>query len=129
MERIQKTLYEKSADNIIIDGWKVSYKGSTSSSRHSLFGGITGTFTFSKEDSLLIYKYFCVELFVFSSSVGVIAGLFGGLSTGDWWIGLIAFCWLGGINWIVNFIRHNGLVDQIVDEINKLFTDEIVVEE
>jgi hypothetical protein len=30
-----------------------------------------------------------------------------------WWVGVIAFAWLCGINWIITLVRHGGLASEI----------------
>lgn len=39
---------------------------------------------------------------------------------GPWWVGIAAFLWLCGANWILNLVRHGGVADDIAARIDRL---------
>jgi hypothetical protein len=116
---IQKTIQDKAAGNIVIENNQVSYKGSTQSGRRSLFGEIRGTFTLinGKDGrSYLIYEFKMYHLFIVTPIMAVAFGLL----SHHWWLGIIAFLWLCGMNWIIYLIRNEALANELATGIDSL---------
>lgn len=120
---IKNKILEDKADNIVIGIHSVSYKGSTSNWRGSLFGSVdSGLFTLIREDNISYVKYeICTKsLFIQTSILSVCMGTFMGIGAGLWWFGIFSFLWLFGMNWVIILARHNGTVAYIAIGINEL---------
>lgn len=104
LKYIEERLEEKSADNIVRNGYSISYRGSTSYSGASLFGGLKGTLTIVTEDntSYLIYELYTYKTFIANSFMSV--AMF--VVSHEWFVGVGSFLLLFGINWIIAILRH-----------------------
>lgn len=51
--------------------------------------------------------------------VGVVLGIVG-LFLGDYWIGLFAFLFFGGLNWLVKIIQHTSIFHDIIGNIETI---------
>ncbi|WP_214069924.1 hypothetical protein [Mucilaginibacter sp. dw_454] len=123
LEYISLNIIEKKADNVIIGDYRVTYKGSTSKGRGSLFGGVDdGSFDLSYKNAkwYLIYQINMRKLFINTLMLSVIAETFVLFNRGPWWIGLVAFLWLCGGNWIIYLIRHGLVVGNLTIQIDEL---------
>ncbi len=114
---------DEKADHVIAKDLHVTYKGSTSNWRGSLFGGVDdGVFNLIYKDNSwwLNYQINMRKLFIFTTILSSFMGLFALVSGGPWWIGIAAFLWLCGANWIINLIRHGAVATDIAVGIDEL---------
>lgn len=79
----------------------------------------------SDNATTLTYEFFMFRMFIMT----IILSGFGGLVSGQIGVGLFFFTCLFGGNWIIALIRHNGLIDGIVWEINEKLKTELVTED
>lgn len=120
---IGKSILRDKADNIVVEDLSVSYKGSTSNWRGSLFGSVdNGVFNLLHKNNswLLHYQINMRKLFIGTSILSVIMGAFAIANSGPWWLGIAAFLWLCGANWITSFIRHGAVATDIAAGIDEL---------
>ena len=123
LQYIRESILEDKADNVIVDDMQVKYKGSTSMWRGSLFRGVdNGTFNLVVEGNnwVLKYRINMRQLFVATSIMSTVMGVFAIATDGPWWIGIAAFLWLCGANWITNLIRHGSVAVEIATGIDDL---------
>ena len=119
---IQKRIEEDKADNIVIENNQISYKGSTSN-RRGLFGSVDdGVFNFKRKGnlSILCYRINMKRVFTIILILCTLSELTC-IGSGDWWFGIIAFLWLGGINWIIAVTQHEAVAASIAIGIDDLF--------
>jgi len=120
---IRKSILKDKADNIFAEDLSVRYKGSTSFWRGSLFGSVdNGVFNLVLKNNswLLEYQIKMHKLFIGTSFMSVIMGTFSIANGGPWWIGILAFLWLCGANWITNCIRHGTVATEIAAGVDAL---------
>ena len=120
---IKKSILEDKANNIVVEDLVVKYRGSTSNWRGSLFGSVdNGIFylVYKNNSWFLNYKINMRKLFVGASILSTIMGVFALVNGGPWWIGIMAFLWLCGANWIINLIRHGAVATDIATGIDEL---------
>jgi len=123
LQYIEKSISGDKADNIVVEDLCVSYKGSKSYWRGSLFGSVdNGIFNlvFKNDSWFLDYQINMRKLLVGTSILSIIMGVFALANNGPWWIGIAAFLWLCGANWIANLIRHGALATDIAAGIDEL---------
>jgi hypothetical protein len=123
LQYIKDAADKRKADNLVIEDMSVIYKGSTSYSRTSLFQIIDkGTFSVVyKDDSWsLRYQIDMRKLFIHTGLMSVAFGIFATIGTGAWWVGICAFLWLCGGNWIIACLRHGSFATELAEEINEL---------
>jgi hypothetical protein len=120
LQYIRTTIEKKKAGNIIVESNTVSYKGSTSNLRGSLFRGLDGgKFSLIDSDggSYLVYEFRMSQFFLIMLIVSIaIAIIFQ-----TWWVALIVFFGLGGLNWILHVDQHENLAIEIAHDINRDF--------
>jgi hypothetical protein len=74
-----------------------------------------------KDDSwYLRYQIDMRKLFIYTGLMSVAFGIFGTIGNGMWWIGIWAFLWLCGANWVIACLRHGLLATELAEEINEL---------
>lgn len=126
---IWKKLEEKSGKNIFAEGDTIGYKGSTGDQRHGLLAAVdSGKFTLIEKDgkTRILYTFTFRQLFIFTAAMALFMGLF----AEKWWIAVIMFSWLCGMNWIISIIRHENFLLDIKIGINKLvFPNEKIQED
>lgn len=123
LQYIAKSILHDQARNVIVEDIQVTYKGSTSYGRGSLFGSIDkGTFNLVYNDNSwwLNYRINMPKLFIATSILSSFMGVFSLVNAGPWWIGIAAFMWLCGTNWVIILIRHDSLAADIVMGIDEL---------
>jgi hypothetical protein len=123
LQYIKKSILEDKADNVIIQDTCVSYKGSTSNWRGALFGSVdNGIFNLLYKDNgwFLNYQINMRKLFIGTAILSSIMGVFALVSGGPWWVGIAAFMWLCGANWVINLIRHETVAATIALGIDEL---------
>jgi len=123
LQYIAKSIAEDKADNIVIEDMHVTYKGSTSMWRGSLFGTVDdGIFNLIYKDNgwWLNYKINMRKLFMGTAILSSILSVFALVTDGLWWVGIAAFLWLYGGNWIINPIRHETVAADIAAGIDEL---------
>ncbi|WP_139332223.1 hypothetical protein [Mucilaginibacter lappiensis] len=111
------------AAHVIVKDLSVSYKGSASNWRGSLFGSVdNGVFNLVYENNswLLNYQINMRQLFITTSIMSIIMGVFMLVNGGPWWVGIVAFLWLCGVNWIISSIRHGTVATDIATGIDEL---------
>lgn len=116
LQYIEKSILEDKADNVVVEDMSVNYKGSTSNWRSSLFGSVdNGIFclVYKNNSWFLNYQINMRRLFIGTSIMSIIMGVFALANNGPWWIGIAAFLWLCGANWVTNFIRHGTVATDI----------------
>jgi len=69
------------------------------------------------------------KLFIGASILSTIMGVFILVNNGPWWMGIAAFLWLFGANWITIFLRHGLLVTNIAAGIDELICGKTVLPE
>jgi hypothetical protein len=69
-----------------------------------------------KEESSLKYTFYMYRLLVIAAILSIPFGLI----ESNILISLFAFLWLGGMNWLLAIIRHNIMLDDLIQEINSL---------
>ena len=120
---IMKSILDDEANNVVIEDIHVTYKGSTSNWRGSLFGSVDdGIFNLIYKDNnwWLNYQINMSKLFISTVILSSIMGVFALLNNGPWWVGIAAFLWLCGANWIINLIRHEVVAANIAVGIDEL---------
>jgi len=123
LQFIAKYISEDKADNVTITELDVTYKGSTSIWRGSLFGSVdSGIFSFAFKNNCwcLVYQINMRKLFIGTSILSAIAEISVLINGGTWWIGIAAFSWLCGANWITNLIRHESVAFSVSAGIDEL---------
>jgi hypothetical protein len=123
---------EDKADNVVVEDMSVNYKGSTSNWSGSLFGSVdNGIFCLAYENNswFLNYQINMCTLFIGTSTLSIIMGVFALENNGSWWIGIVAFLWLCGANWIIILIRHGGVVTDVAAGIDELICGKTVLPE
>jgi hypothetical protein len=68
----------------------------------------------------LNYQINMRRLFIGTAILSTIMGIFAEVKGKLWWVGIAAFPWLCGANWITNFIRHGGVAANIAEGIDEL---------
>jgi hypothetical protein len=125
---IEKYILEDKADNVVVEEMHVTYKGSTSIWRGSLFGSVDdGIFNliYKNDGWWLNYQINMRKLFIGTAVLSIIMGVFALVSCGPWWVGIAAFLWLCGANWITNLIRHESVAANIAAGIDELICGKI----
>jgi hypothetical protein len=120
---IEDAANKRKADNLVIEDMSVIYKGSTSIWRGSLFQIVDkGIFSVVyKNDSWhLRYQIDMRKLFIYTGLMSAAFGIFATIQAGMWGIGIFAFLWLCGGNWVIACIRHGSLATELAEEINEL---------
>lgn len=120
---IKKSILADKADHVIAEDLHVSYKGSASNWRGSLFQGVdNGVFTLIYKDNSwwLNYQIDMRKMFIWTAVISACMAAFVIANSGPWWIGVIAFLWLCGANWVTKVLRHGSLNTDIGHEIDEL---------
>jgi hypothetical protein len=123
LQYITKNILKDKADNVVIEDICVTYKGSTSNWRGSLFGSVdNGVFNLIYKDNTrwLNYQINMRKLFIGTTILASIMGIFVFVNGGPWWVGIVMFLWLCGANWIINLIRHENVATSIAAGIDEL---------
>jgi len=123
LQYIEQYIKEDKANNIIVADMCVTYRGSTSNWRGSLFGSVdNGVFKLiHKDDSwFLNYQINMRRLFIDTAILSTIMGIFAQVTGDIWWVGIAAFLWLCGANWVTNLIRHDSEAGEIAAGIDEL---------
>jgi hypothetical protein len=123
LQYIMKRILDNKANNVVIEGMRVTYKGSTSNWRGTLFRSVDdGIFNLIYKDNSwwLIYQINMRKLFIETAILSSIMGVFSLASGGPWWVGIAAFLWLCGVNWIINILRHAAVAADIAVGIDEL---------
>jgi hypothetical protein len=129
---IMKSILDDKANNVVVEDIHVTYKGSTSNWRGSLFESVDdGIFVLLYKDNnwWLNYKINMRKLFICTAILSIIVGVFALVNGGPWWIGVAAFLWLCGANWIINLIRHETVAANIAGGIDELICGKIELPE
>lgn len=119
---IKDTIEEDKADNVVTHDWSVTYKGSISRWNVSRYRTVDdGIFTLIENGNswYLRYKINMLTLFRDTFLLSLVFGIFGQLIDGSWWLGLIAYLWFCGVNWLINIVRHEGIVSNIAADIDR----------
>jgi hypothetical protein len=127
LQYIKKSILEDKADNVVIDGMQVAYKGSTSPWRGSLYTGVDNGFfdLVAKGNSwFLKYRINMRQLFIVTSIMSTIMGGIAISTGGPPWVGLIMFLWLCGANWVINLIRHGSVAVEIAAGIDEMIRNQ-----
>jgi len=123
LQYIMKSILDDKANNVVVEDIHVTYRGSTSNWRGSLFGSVDdGIFSliYKHNNWWLNYQINMRKLFIGTAILSSIMGVFALVNGGPWWIGIAAFLWLGGGNWIINLIRHETVAANIAEGIDEL---------
>jgi len=109
----------KEAKNVRVVENCLSYKGSTSAFNWNIFVTVDkGEFKIKENDgkSIIEYEIFMYQLFIF---VSIAAIIFYVISM-NYWLPIMCFGWLGGMNYILSLARHSSMFDEIKDGIDVL---------
>lgn len=123
LQYIVKSVLDEKADNVVAEDMHITCRGSTIKATGALFKGIDyGIFSLIYKDGSwwLNYRFNMRGLFVSTLIISSIAGVLFVVNGGPWWIGGIAFLWLGGVNWAITSIRHRSLAIGIVLGIDEM---------
>ena len=123
LQYIQESILRDKADNVIAEDMAVKYKGSTSKRRGSLFGSVdNGIFTLVYKNNTWFFTYQINMrgLFITTLIMSAIMEIFALINDGPWWIGVVAFLWLCGANWIIISLRHGSMFGDISAGIDEL---------
>jgi hypothetical protein len=123
LQYIEKSILEDKADNVIVEDMAINYKGSTSNWRGSLFGSIdNGVFylIYEKNTWFLKYQINMLQLFIITAMMSTFIGVYDQVNGGEWWIGIVAFLWLCGANWVTIVLRHASVAADIAWGIDEL---------
>jgi len=123
LQYITDRILEDKANNIVPEDMAVSYKGSTSNWRGSLFGSVdNGVFylIYKNDRWSLNYEINMRKLFVGALVMSIVMGAFASTNGSPWWVGIAAFLWLCGVNWIIIVIRHGSLATDIAAGVDEL---------
>ncbi|MHA4895764.1 hypothetical protein ACXZ1K_13505 [Pedobacter sp. PWIIR3] len=77
----------------------------------------------------LNYQINMAQLFIVTSIMSIAVTVFMLVDGGPRWIGIFAFLWLCGMNWIVNLVRHEAVATNIAYGIDELICGKLVVPE
>ncbi len=127
LQCIVKSILDNKADNVVVKDMSITYKGSTSYARASLFGSVDdGIFTLILKDGSwwLNYRINMRKLFITTTIMSGIMGVFSFTNGGPWWVGIVMFLWLCGANWVIILIRHGSVAANVAYEIDKLICGE-----
>jgi hypothetical protein len=127
LQYIRESVLKDKADNVVVEYMAVRYSGSTSIWRISLFGSVdNGIFCLTHENNrwFLSYQINMGKLFITTSILSTNMGVFSLVNGGPWWVGVAAFLWLCGANWIINLIRHGAIATEIALGIDELICSE-----
>jgi hypothetical protein len=117
---IQQYLSNSGADNISVLEYDVSYSTAFLKLRWGwdIYGPVdNGFFTLESMDDHIIIKYRIVMVYMLG--FGIAAGLFFGFLSGLYKWGLFIFFWLWGVNFLITLFRHNDLLLNIRNGIEK----------
>jgi len=132
LQYIKQSILADKADNVVVEDRCVNYKGSTSNWRGSLFGSVDkGLFCLAYKNNnwFLTYQINLHKLFIVTAIFSIIMGVFALANNGPWWIGIAAFMWLCGANWIIIFIWHGDMASDIAAGIDELICGKTVLPE
>ncbi len=118
VEYIKDSILKGKAHNIVVDNTLVSYQGSTSYSRASLFGSVDrGTFRLDHIGNrwFLVYE---IRMYL-QSVLATVVAILGGFWSKFWWIGVMLFL-LYILIWFMTISRHQLLVSTIASNIDEL---------
>lgn len=123
LQYIVKNILDDKADNVVVEDILVTYKGSTSSWRGSLFGSVDdGSFNliYKDNDWWLNYQISMSGLFIGGAIISSIMSIFVLANGSPWWVVILIFLWFCGVNWIISFIRHEAVAADIAAGIDEL---------
>lgn len=132
LKYIMKSILHDKVDNVVMNDENLIYKGSSSYWRGSLFGTVDkGVFSLNYKDNKwrLNYQINIHKLFLHTAILSSFMEIFVLANSGPWWIGLVAFSWLCGVNGIITFFRHQALATEIAWDIDELICGKIQVPE
>ncbi len=129
LQFIENYLLADKADNIVLEDMSVRYKGSKSIWNVSLYRTVDeGLFSLIYKDNswFLRYQINLRSLFTDTIIISLMFGVVGQIIIGGmWWIGLVAYLWFCGGNWVINVIGHESIAATIAANIDRLSNPEI----
>jgi hypothetical protein len=124
MSYIQDIIEKKTCESITLNGCQLIYK--TGSFRNKWNTDILASVEKGKfnlinngAESILTYEFFMYHMFLGAFIISILIGLV----SSKIWTGAICFVWLGGMNWVIAFIRHRKMLRDIVIGIETNFDE------
>ncbi len=131
LDYICRKLIERKADGVTLADGQIKYQGSTSGWNRAIFRDVdSGMFNLiQKEDKWVIVYVINLKksLLIVSSIISLVAGIVMQLGLGKWWVGLLFFLWVYGLNFVITVMRHDVLAEDLLQEIDRLFAEEVLV--
>ncbi len=130
LDYICKKLIERKADGVTLADGQIKYRGSTSGWNRAIFSDVDcGKFNLIKKEGKWVIVYIInlkKSLIIVSLIISLVAGIVMQLGVGKWWVGLLFFLWVYGLNLVITVMRHDVLGEDLVQGIDRLFTDEMI---
>lgn len=118
LEHIKEYLTLKTTKDIKINDSTVSFKSASWSSWNIMSTIEKGAFKVKDWNGYLVitYEFFMYQLCIIAPAMAVSLGVV----SQNWLFGVIMFCLLFGLNWIIALLRHRAMFDEIISEVKRL---------
>ena len=121
LDQIEKELTRLKIDKTQRSDFKINFENSffNGQGRWHLMAPIDkGYLKLNKNMKEIEYSFSVVRTFYIASGMA----LFFGLISQSYWIGIIFFLWLFGMNWIITLIRQNIFLNKLKSKLNEKST-------
>jgi len=121
LDQIEKELTRLKIDKTQRSDLKINFENSffNGQGRWHLMAPVDkGYLKLNKNMKEIEYSFSVVRTFYIASGMA----LFFGLISQSYWIGIIFFLWLFGMNWIITLIRQNIFVNKLKNKLNEKIT-------
>jgi|TARA_B110000902_G_C13896170_1_gene432525 hypothetical protein len=121
LDQIEKELTRLKIDKTQRSDLKINFENSffNGQGRWHLMAPVDkGYLKLNKNIKEIEYSFSVVRTFYIASGMA----LFFGLISQSYWIGIIFFLWLFGMNWIITLIRQNIFVNKLKNKLNEKIT-------
>lgn len=118
LHNIENFILPKPAKDIVIEGNKLNFKPGAGFSNWNIMGAIDkGSFELTEKNGrvTLTYEIFMYRLFIV---VPIMSVFFALVPETTIWAGVGCLLWLGGMNWIIGYVRHQSLFNELVQELD-----------
>ena len=118
LDQIEKELTRLKIDKTQRSDLKINFENSFFNGQgkwHLMAPVDKGYLKLNKNMKEIEYSFSMVRTFYITSGMG----LFFGLISQSYWIGIIFFLWLFGMNWIITLIRQNIFVNKLKSKLNE----------
>jgi hypothetical protein len=125
LEFIEDFITKKTGDDIVIEDNKLTFKSKFFKwgrwNTNILVPIEKGVFIIVEKGDRTLLKY---EFYMYHLFIGVIImSIFMATVSQQFWVGIICFLWVGGMNWLIAIIRHKMMLNKITKEIDNLISD------